>query len=183
MASLIKLITNGSTICIRPEAVERLTLKERDRVIVISFMSGNAVNFQTPSPADAVAKLLELQACFDSAPGVVEVNDSNTGNEVTTTTTTCPVYDTSASYNASTNELFLTVLNCTATHVVVTDPNSQVVPDSSYTVNVVDSTLYLNQIPLDNKFGTWTLSLDGCFAQVNVVETTTTTTTTTIGPE
>ena len=87
MASLIKLITNGSTICIRPEAVERLTLKERDRVIVISFISGNTVNFQTPSPADAAVKLLELQACFDSAPGVVEVNDSNTGTEVTTTTT------------------------------------------------------------------------------------------------
>lgn len=181
MASLIKLITNGNTVCIRPEAIEQLTLRDRDSVIVISFISGNSVYFHTPSPADAAVKLLELQACFDSAPGIVEVNDSNTGNEVTTTTTTtCPVYDTSASYNASTNSLFLTVLNCTATHVVVTDPNSQVVPDASYTVNVVDSTLYLNQIPLDNKFGTWTLSLDGCLAQVNVVETTTTTT---IGPE
>ena len=182
-ANLIKLIANNRTREFRPDNVDIIDLAEGSSIINISLTSGSVIMFETPSPADALAKLAELEAAFVSGTGLVTVTDENSAVQVTTTTTTlapttttCPVYSIYFEYDLLLNKLVFTIAGESLTSINVIDPNAYQLLEYEYVVGQSIGNTYVDEIQFDSKFGDWTLDIGGCIYTVSVTETTTTTT-------
>lgn len=182
-ANLIKLIANNGTREFRPDNVDLIYLADNSSTISIALVSGSSIQFETPSPADALVKLAELEAAFTSGTGIVTVTDENSAVMVTTTTlapttttTTCPVYSIYFEYDLILNKLIFTIAGVELTQVSVIDPTSRTLTEYEYLVGQALGNTYIDEIQFDSKFGDWTLVIGGCVYTVSVTETTTTTT-------
>lgn len=183
-ANLIKLIANNGTREFRPDNVDLIYLADGSSTISIALVSGSSIQFETPSPADALVKLGELETAFTSGTGIVTVTDENSAIMVTTTTlapttttTTCPVYSIYFEYDLILNKLIFTIAAVELTQVTVVDPTGRTLTEYEYLVGQALGNTYVDEIQFDSKFGDWTLVIGGCVYTVSVTETTTTTTT------
>ena len=84
-ANLIKLLTNGTTTLFSPDKVALIQLPLGSDKISIVLTTGRTVELLTPSPADAIVKLAQLETAMNTATGLVTVNDQNTATTTTTT--------------------------------------------------------------------------------------------------
>jgi hypothetical protein len=186
-ATLIKLIANNRTREFRPDNVDIIELVDESNLIEISLVSGSVIRLETPSPADARAKLAELDAAFGcTCTGVITITDENTGSfittttlEPTTTTTTCGPLPIFFNVDLGLNILDFTVTGSLFTEAVVKDPDAVVISSGSYTIYSVDADTFIYGIPFDSRYGEWTITIGACDYLVNVISATTTTSTTT----
>lgn len=182
-ATLIKLIANNRTREFRPDNVDIIDLADDSNEINISMVSGSVIKFITPSPADALTKLAQLEAAFTTGTGIVEITDNNTAILITTTTlepttstTTCSPLTIAFNVETVDNRLDLTFINSAFTTAIVKDPSGVVIPASGYVIYSVDLDTFIYGIQFDGRYGNWTITLGSCEYTVNVVALTTSTT-------
>jgi hypothetical protein len=193
-ATLIKLTINNSIKEFRPENVDVIDLGYGSSEIKISTVAGSVLRFLTPSPADALTKLAQIEAAMVSGTGVVWITDENTAittstttSSPTTSTTTCLPLTIDYTADTVADRLDFTVIGLLFTLATVKDPSSVVINPSTYVIYSVDADTFIYGIPFGSRYGNWTITLNGCDYIVNVSAATTTTTsstttTTTIEP-
>lgn len=87
-ANLIKLTINGSILEFSPDKVGVIQLEPGSSTVSIGLTTGRTVDLVTPSPADALVKLGQLETAMSTGTGIVSINDQNSA--VTPTTTAAP---------------------------------------------------------------------------------------------
>lgn len=184
-ATLIKLTINNSIKEFRPENVDIIDLGEGSSEIKISTVAGSVLRFLTPSPADALTKLAQIEAAMVSGTGVVWITDENTAvttstttGTPTTTTTTCAPLTISFTEDSIGNRLDFTVFGSIFTTATVKDPSAVVLASSEYVIYSVDADTFIYGITFGARYGNWTITIGGCDYTVNVIPPTSTTSTT-----
>lgn len=182
-ATLIKLIANNRTREFRPDNVDIIDLADDSNEINISMVSGSVIKFITPSPADALTKLAQLEAAFTTGTGIVEITDLNsavftttTTLEPTTTTTTCAPISRYFTADTVANRLDFTFIDSLFTTAVVKDPTGLVISASEYVIYSVDQDTFIYGIQFDSRYGDWTITIGSCEYVIAVTVLTTTTT-------
>ena len=96
MAVALILLTMGTRILeFTPAQVQVIEYNSGENNIRIALVGGYTIDFVTPSPADALAKLTLLETAMNSGTGIASINDLNTA-ATTTTTTAAPPTTTSS---------------------------------------------------------------------------------------
>jgi hypothetical protein len=92
--ALIKLNLGTKTLEFTPAQVQVIEYNSGESNIQIALVGGRTINFITPSPTDALAKLTLLETAMNSGTGIATITDLNTATTTTTTaapTTTAPL--------------------------------------------------------------------------------------------
>jgi hypothetical protein len=84
--ALIKLTMGTQILEFTPAQVAVIEYNSGENNIRIALVSGRTINFITPSPTDALAKLTLLETAMNSGTGIASINDLNTAATTTTTT-------------------------------------------------------------------------------------------------
>lgn len=86
--ALIKLTMGTKILEFTPAQVAVIEYTSGESNINIALVGGRTINFITPSPTDALAKLTLLETAMNNGTGIASINDLNTAS--TTTTTASP---------------------------------------------------------------------------------------------
>jgi hypothetical protein len=84
--ALIKLTMGTKTLEFTPAQVAVIEYTSGESNIRIALVGGRTIDFITPSPTDALAKLTLLETAMNSGTGIASINDLNTAATTTTTT-------------------------------------------------------------------------------------------------
>ena len=88
--ALIKLTLGTTILEFTPAQVSVIEYNSGSNDIRIALVGGRTINFVTPSPTDALAKLALLETAMNTGTGIASINDLNTA-ATTTTTTGAPI--------------------------------------------------------------------------------------------